>query len=122
MFCDIPTLTTMTARLEPGLLDLRFPNDAIFTQLVHLSEEVEGFVFCDSARGVSAGYAQLLQDIFQFQIRIRNQLPSELLDTNGHVREKNVYICILASPSYEFLVALFAVLALGAAVVPICKS
>ncbi|KAK2758035.1 hypothetical protein FQN54_004441 [Arachnomyces sp. PD_36] len=93
-----------------------FPNDPYFKQLLLAAESYGGVVVGD---GVKADYARLLHDVSSFQSTIRGRLPENILDSNGMVKCQGVYICILAPVSYEFIVAMLAVLAVGAAVVPL---
>jgi acyl-CoA synthetase (AMP-forming)/AMP-acid ligase II len=59
--------------------------------------------------------------VVHFRDILRRNLPVHLLDEDGFMRNDRFAICILASVGYEFAVALYAIFALGAVAVPLCR-
>jgi malonyl-CoA/methylmalonyl-CoA synthetase len=76
----------------------------------------------DTATGIEVTSAQFLRDIVFFQDRISIQLATNVVSAHDVAGHGEVYICILAPLSYEFLVAFYAVIALGAVAVPLCMA
>ncbi|KAK4935524.1 hypothetical protein LTR10_023435 [Elasticomyces elasticus] len=70
--------------------------------------------------GVSKTYGQLLSDALSLRLVVSRSLPRSTLDAIA--RGEEVYIGVLAAGGYEFTVAVLAVLALGAAFVPMSVS
>ncbi|KAI1616648.1 hypothetical protein EDD36DRAFT_142252 [Exophiala viscosa] len=70
--------------------------------------------------GVSKTYGQALSDALSLRAVIARSLPRSILDDIA--RGEEVYIGVLAAGGYEFTVAVLAILALGAAFVPMSVS
>ncbi len=64
--------------------------------------------------------AQLLHSVLAFRNKIRRYLSPETLQ---HLRtgSQDVFICILVPGGWEFVISALAVMAIGAAPVPLCK-
>lgn len=97
------------------------PNDPLFRQLIRNSQQILHTIFKDPYAGVEADYRRFLTDVIDFRDALRQNLPEHLLDKHGSLRDDGFSICILASVSYEFAIALYAIFALGAIAVPLCK-
>lgn len=96
----------------------QFPNDPFFAQLLSTSREnYDRTVINDSYREVRVSYAQLFHDVSALRKILCANLPSNIED--GLVQNEGLYICVLAPTSYEFIVSLLAILAIGAVVVPL---
>ena len=94
-----------------------FPNFFFFSRLVRLAHKTHLIAVRDVTFNYTATYQQLLTDVLHF----RNVLYSTFSED---VRRKldndeEVYVNLLGPGGYEFTVAFFALMALGAAIVPI---
>jgi malonyl-CoA/methylmalonyl-CoA synthetase len=94
------------------------PNNPLFTRLLRHARQ-DRLAIKDQVLGVSKTYGELLDAVLAFREVVRLALPLEAKRSLG--RDDEVYIGVLAAGGYEFMVAVLAVLALGAAVVPICE-
>ncbi|KAK5715566.1 hypothetical protein LTR15_010211 [Elasticomyces elasticus] len=94
-----------------------FPCHSLFSRLIRFAHaNPPRLCIRDDNSGQEATHIQLLSDVLTLRERVWNQLSSATraaLDRNGEV-----YIAVLAAGGYEYTVAMLAVLALGAAVVP----
>lgn len=97
----------------------KLPNEPIFRRLLENSNSVPGIIINDPTCGVRADYAQLLRDIVVFRQQLYDKLPNDLFDEDGLIRPDSPYILIASPGNYEFIVASFAILAVGGALVPI---
>ncbi|KAJ5175402.1 uncharacterized protein N7482_001279 [Penicillium canariense] len=98
----------------PGL-----PNDPLFKQLLHNAQANPNILIHDPTHGIDATAAQFLRDVVAFRGRIEAQLPRCYFTDQGRFQSLGVYIGILAPLSYDFIVSLYAITALGAAAVPL---
>ncbi|KAK2736422.1 hypothetical protein FQN57_000755 [Myotisia sp. PD_48] len=98
--------------------NMNFPNDPIFTNLLHHAKSKPDHVISDPGIGVQATYSQLLADVVSL-CRLLKQALSEFLTVEGNYLEEDVYICIVGTANYEFAAAGFAILALGGIIVPL---
>lgn len=100
----------------------KFPNDPILVRLLQAAgqDTTNEPIVCDDY-GFEKTYAQLLGDVLQTRSLIIQNLPPSALDNRGILVQKNPYICALAVSGYEFLVAFFAIRALGGACIPFSK-
>lgn len=95
------------------------PNNPLFTRLLRHAHR-ERTAIQDFRLNVSKTYGELLSDALSLREVLRQCLdPQEVAKLN---RDEEVYIGVLAPGGYEFAVAMIAVLALGAAVVPMSVS
>ncbi|KAK5136251.1 hypothetical protein LTR08_003858 [Meristemomyces frigidus] len=94
-----------------------FPNHPLFARLVRFAHDSPTRLCVrDDNTNQQATHLQLLTDVLALRERLWTQLSTparRALD-----RREAVYIAVLAPGGYEFTVAVLAVLALGAAVVP----
>ncbi|KAL3469954.1 hypothetical protein BJX99DRAFT_264663 [Aspergillus californicus] len=97
--------------------DSLFPQDPIFTSLLSLAREFgKKVIVHDPAAGTEATYNQLITDIIHAQHLLRQPLLP-YLDGQGRILKSTYHIGVLAPANYEFVVAAFAILALGGTVV-----
>ncbi|PLB53873.1 acetyl-CoA synthetase-like protein [Aspergillus steynii IBT 23096] len=110
----------MPLPVEPACSQTRlsFPNDPFFLKLVENAKTYPHRIIDDATLDIQADYRKLMQDVVTLRETIRHHLPHNLLDPNGLIREDGVYIGVLAPGSYEYVVAIVAIVALGAAVIP----
>ncbi|KAB8233021.1 class I adenylate-forming enzyme family protein [Aspergillus alliaceus] len=94
-----------------------FPNDPVFAHLVHAAAQANKAIIRDPRQNIEADYVRFLRDILHFRHQISSVLPPVVLDDNGMINDNNTYICLSAPSSYQFLVALFAIFAVGGAAV-----
>ena len=93
------------------------PNSPLFSKLLRHAHRGR-LAIRDLNLGVQKTYAQLLSDVLALRSAISRELDSEVLES---IREgEEVYVGVLAPGGYEFAVAVIAILALGAAMVPLC--
>ncbi|KNG91519.1 hypothetical protein ANOM_000014 [Aspergillus nomiae NRRL 13137] len=117
---SIFSLSTPAPRHHPALeVHRRFPNDPFFTRLLSTAARYpDRVVVNDPARHVQADYTQLLQDVSVLRQTLCETLPECIVDrSKGVVRGQSVQICILTPVSYECILALLAIAAIGAAAV-----
>ena len=93
------------------------PNDPIFIHLAHAARNANKVIIRDPVQNLQANRVRFLQDILQFRSQISSVLPGDMVDEKGMIKNDHVYILISAPSSYQFLVALFAILAIGGAAV-----
>lgn len=74
----------------------------------------------DDVAEVEASHLQLLADVLALRARLYEALSPDVREALD--REEEVYIAVLAGGGYEFTVGMLAVLAIGAAAVPMSKS
>lgn len=110
---QVEKLEAQNSSLVPakGLL----PNDPVFTTLVNYATSSNQVVIRDPLQNIEVNYVQFLRDIIRFRLEISSLLPSDILDDNGIIKEDGIYIVLSAPSNYQFLVSLFAILAVGAA-------
>ena len=93
------------------------PNNPLFTRLLRHAHQSR-IALKDRLLGVSKTYGELLDAVLALREVLRETLPSKVQRRLRNGDE--VYVGVLAAGGYEFTVAVLAVLALGAAVVPMC--
>ncbi|PGH20090.1 hypothetical protein AJ80_03658 [Polytolypa hystricis UAMH7299] len=91
------------------------PHDLIFHALHALAMDPSRIAIIDCKISYQATYRQLLSDIVLCRNRVREALAPETLEALQKEQEVSL---LLWSEGYEFTVAFFAILALGAIVVP----
>jgi malonyl-CoA/methylmalonyl-CoA synthetase len=94
-----------------------FPCCFLFNRLVRLAHKEHLIAIKDLTYGITADYAQLLTDVLHFRNVLREILhPSAINRIN---RGEEVFVALAGPAGYEFVVGFFALMALGAAIVPI---
>lgn len=96
------------------------PNWPLFSKLLFLARRRNTLVVNDVTHGIEANHTQLISDI----LHLRNALLDRCDESvKGRLwRGGEVFINLLAPAGYEFAVGFLAIIALGAAVVPVCRS
>lgn len=98
--------------------DNSFPNILLFNTLLRFANRgAQRTAIRDVNFGIERTYSQLLPDVLALRRHIRNQLSTAILTKLRE--EQEVYIAILAPGGYQYTVAFLAILALGAAAVPL---
>ncbi|KAI6859501.1 acetyl-CoA synthetase-like protein [Hortaea werneckii] len=93
------------------------PNHSLFNRLIRFAHhDPPHLCVRDDNTGQEATHVQLLSDVVHFRSRVWRNLTPPVRDVLN--RRGEVYIAVLAPGGYEYTVAMLAVLALGAAVVP----
>ena len=94
-----------------------FPCHSLFSRLIRFAHaSPPRLCVRDDNTGQEATHLQLLSDVLALRERISSQLSTKVRAALD--RGDEVYIAVLAAGGYEYTVAMLAVLALGAAVVP----
>lgn len=97
------------------------PNFLLFSRMVRWAALKPHLIAIkDLTFGHTANYAQLLTDICAMRNALRLTLSPDLIKRIDN--EEEVFINLIATPGYEFTVGMLGIVALGAAVSPLCKS
>ena len=98
--------------------DDTLPNTLLFHALLRFANRSpQRIAIRDVNLGIERTYAQLLPDVLSLRRQIRSQLSAATLEKLRE--EQEIYIANLAPGGYEYTVAFLAILALGAAAVPL---
>ena len=111
----------ITGSLTPAHFSRGLPDIQFFRRLLFLAHEGDEISLDDIENNIQASPSRLLRDTLRYRDTLRGLLGSAL-DHRGIVHEENRFVIILAPGNYEFMVALCAVLAIGAAVIPLGKN
>ncbi|KAK5110251.1 hypothetical protein LTR62_006104 [Meristemomyces frigidus] len=94
------------------------PNHPLFARLLRFAHALPSrLCIRDTNTNQEATHHQLLLDLLALRQRLQHQLQPQTL--SALARGDEIYIAVLAPGGYEYSVAMLAVLALGAAVVPL---
>lgn len=107
--------TDRTAFFPPHTGSNVFPNSPLFSHIIRHAAR-HRLAIRDLRLGVQKTYEQLLSDVLGLRQVLRSSLDAVTVKDLENGEE--VYIGVLAGGGYEFAVAILAVLALGAAAVP----
>ena len=94
------------------------PNTAFLAQLLRHAHRGLLAIRDDNA-GIERSYAQLIADALSLRTRISARLSQKTL--HDIEIDQEVYVGVLAPGGYEYAVAVIAVYALGAAIVPMSQ-
>ena len=97
-----------------------FPDDPLITSLLstaRLNAGPDKFIYHSHDPGKS--YPELLGDIARMCDALRDRLPSSALNERGTFRREPEYVAIFGRSSYEFIVAFFAIRAMGGTCMPL---
>ena len=97
-----------------------FPNDIFFRTILENAQKVHQTIFRDKTLGIDANYVQLLTDVVHARRTLEEQLQTAILSDSRVISDSRPYIFVAAPIDYEFIVATLAILAIGAAFVPLC--
>ncbi|KAM3438750.1 hypothetical protein MY4824_003052 [Beauveria thailandica] len=95
----------------------KFPKDPILVKLLQASQLTTEQIIHD-AYGFNKTYGELLSDIFVTRDTLQRTLPPSTLTAAGLLRQERPYIGAITCGGYEFIVAFFAIRALGGACFP----
>ncbi|KJZ74636.1 hypothetical protein HIM_05986 [Hirsutella minnesotensis 3608] len=98
-----------------------FPNDPVLARLLQ-SAKLTAEVVVHDDYGFDKTYAELLGDILRTREALRKQLPPWTLDAHGILIQENPYIAALTRGGYEFIVAFFAIRAIGGVCMPLASG
>ncbi|KJZ76351.1 hypothetical protein HIM_04080 [Hirsutella minnesotensis 3608] len=93
------------------------PNDPILVKLLEAAVLTEEQVIFDRY-GFQKTYSELLGDVIATRNLIRDRLPTFSLTADGLLAEHTPYLAALTHGGYEFVVAFFAIRAIGGACFP----
>ncbi|OAL34549.1 hypothetical protein AYO20_06179 [Fonsecaea nubica] len=94
-----------------------FPNFFLFSRLLRWCYRPNLVAVKDTTFGYTADYTQLLTDVLHLRNVLRQTLPRHVVQKLD--RDEEVFINLLGPGGYEFVVGFFALMALGAVIVPI---
>ncbi|OAP55195.1 hypothetical protein AYL99_10895 [Fonsecaea erecta] len=94
-----------------------FPNFFLFGRLLRWAYRPHLVAVKDITFGYTADYTQLLTDVLHLRNVLRQTLPGDVVQKID--RDEEVFINLLGPGGYEFVVGFFALMALGAVIVPI---
>ena len=113
-------MTDRTQIVPPHMGDKVLPNLPFFHNLVRYAQRKPSpIVVRDVDASIERTYHHLLSDVLTFRMALEKELSPKV--QQDLIQDKEVYIGLLAPGSYEFTVGLVAILATGAAVVPLGK-
>jgi malonyl-CoA/methylmalonyl-CoA synthetase len=93
-----------------------FPDDPVFVRLLAASARYSrSEAVVHEKDGREKTYPELLSDIIHTRNLVREQLPG--FDQQGLLRGHHVYIAVVSCSVYEFIIAFFAVCAIGGVIV-----
>jgi len=111
------TARDRTANIPPDVGDRVLPNSPFFNRLIRFAhEDPLPLAIRDLNTNVEKTYLQLLTDVLAVRNKLRQSLTSEAIEDIS--QGVDTFIGVFAAGGYEYTVAMLAVLALGAAVVP----
>lgn len=87
--------------------------------MLRFAHHSERIAIKDTVTGYAASYIQLLTDVLHLRNVVQTSLQCSTMEQLE--RGEEIFIAILAEGGYEFTVAFFATVAVGAVAVPICK-
>lgn len=99
----------------------KFPNDPVLVRLLKSAKLTTGIIIHD-AYGFHKSYSDLLGDIIETRAVLWTNLLPTSLNAQGILRNDCPYVCVLTRTGYEFIVAFFAIRAIGGACVPFGKD
>ena len=102
--------------------EYKLPSDpAILLLLVTARQASPDQVIVHDVLGFDKTFPELLADMLKTRDALREGLPPAALDERGLLRRESPYVAILSRSAYEFLVAFFAIRALGGVAMPLGK-
>ncbi|KAI4641130.1 hypothetical protein J4E93_008008 [Alternaria ventricosa] len=97
------------------------PNSPLFSRLLRFANRRPARIAIDDVRlNMQKTYLELLSDVLALRERLLGTLTSATREALE--RREEVYIAIIAPGGYEYAIAVLAILALGAAVVPLTPA
>src|SRR4051794_35281433 len=104
---------------SPSDLENTLPNFPLLARLLGYAHRFPSthIAIQDNTSGVCSSHLQLLNDVLVLRKYLYSLLDEEVRTMLG--RQEEVFIILLAPPGYEYTVGFLAILALGAAIVPI---
>ena len=99
---------------------LVLPCHPLFNRLIRFAHHSQQIAVRDIVTGFKATHLQLLADVLALRGRLESCLAEDILLALRS--EEEIYIAVLAGGGYEYVVAMLAVLAIGAAAVPMSRS
>lgn len=94
------------------------PSSPLFNRLLRFAHNrPPRLAVRDISANTEADYLQLLTDVVFLRNRLQEHFSADVLQRLH--RNEEIYIAVLAAGGYEYTVAMLAVLALGAAAVPL---
>lgn len=99
-----------------------FPLDPVLVKLLLASKGRPGSdIIIHDICGHDKSYSELLGDILHTRNALRERLPDSIFDEHGLMSQDTPYVSVLTRSGYEYLVAFFAIRAIGGACIPFGK-
>jgi len=108
--------------LNPPQPTRGLPDIPFFRRLLFLAHEGDYTAINDIENYIQASYSRLLHDTIRYPDKLRELIGPAALDHRGIVSKEKLFIIVLAPGNYEFMVVLCAILAMGAAAIPLGKE
>ena len=116
---DTASLEKQNGVAEPRQEARRVPNGPFIADIFkHVQNNPHVMLFIDEIKGLAVTRQKMLRDILSVSDKLFKSFNEEIEADIRH-GEVDVSICILIPSSYEFLVTFLALVALGAAAVPL---
>lgn len=105
-----------------GETPYRFPHDPALVKLIEVvRERAEAGNLIHDINGYEKTLPQLLGDVIKTTQTLQAGLPPTAFNSQGVLHQKAPYVTVLTCSGYDFIVAFFAIRAIGGACVPLCK-
>lgn len=110
----------MTEMVPPLQKAPSFPNDPVLVRLLQAAKRISGTeVIFSGFSGFEKTYPEILSDVLKTRDQFKSLFPASNFDERGLLRDEHVFVTALTRTGYEFVVAFFAVRALGGAYLPL---
>lgn len=97
-----------------------FPQDPVLAKLLEAAQHVPGSqLIIKDVFGFEKTYPEMLSDILVTRNDLRTRLPPQVFDERSLLCDETPYVAACTRTGYEFVVAFFAVRALGGAFLPL---
>lgn len=108
-----------TLVVPPHRGDTVLPHVPLFEKLLrYANRSPPRIAIRDLNTGIEKTYLELLTDVLALRNNLQNALGPDV--QNQLLANEEVFVALLAPGGYEYAVGFMAILALGAAVVPLC--
>lgn len=98
----------------------KFPHDPALARLLIAAKRAgDSDIIVHDVHGFQKTYPELLGDVLQTRHLLRAQVSPAKLNERAYLYQENPYVAVTASSGYEFIVAFFAIRAMGGACMPL---
>jgi malonyl-CoA/methylmalonyl-CoA synthetase len=97
-----------------------FPNDpALVRLLIAAQQTADSHIMVHDVCGFEKTYPAILGDVIHMRHIIRSHLSAIKTNEHGSLCEERPYIAVISKSGYEFIVAFFAIRAMGGVCMPL---